>query len=183
MQPTRMSAVLVALGLAACAGRTRLSQPRPPIEGSTEKPAPGTAESTAENVGQATGEAAVLQVRDAPELGRFLTDARGRTVYLFLADEHNGQRSACFDECATAWPPVLTEGRPVAGSGVDEHLLGTLDRGDGTTQVSYRGWPLYYFAKDQAPGDTTGEGVQGFGAEWYVVAPDGAPVRPGQAAR
>lgn len=122
-------------------------------------------------------EQAVIQVQEHPELGRYLTDSRGRAVYLFLADEQGANRSACHGPCATAWPPVLTEGAPVAGEGARERLLGTIQRADGQTQVTYNGWPLYYYIQDQAAGDVKGQGVVGFGAPWYVVAPNGEAIR------
>ncbi len=59
------------------------------------------------------------------------------------------------------WPPLLTTGAPTAGSGVTASMLGTTKRTDGTTQVTYNGWPLYYYVSDKAAGDTTGENVQG----------------------
>lgn len=103
--------------------------------------------------------------------GRFLTDADGMSLYLFEADSES--TSTCYDDCAAAWPPLLTEGMPAADGQVDASKLSTTERKDGSTQVTYGGWPLYYFVKDQAPGDTQGQDVEGFGAEWYLVAPDG----------
>jgi predicted lipoprotein with Yx(FWY)xxD motif len=101
-------------------------------------------------------------------LGSFLVDGNGRSLYLYTKDTPN--TSVCYDKCATAWPPLLTKGAPVAGTGVDATLLGTTNRTDGTVQVTYKGWPLYYYEKDTAAGDVTGQGV---GEVWYVVAPDG----------
>jgi predicted lipoprotein with Yx(FWY)xxD motif len=90
------------------------------------------------------------------------------TLYLFTKD--TPKTSNCYDSCAAAWPPLLTDGAPTPGSGVDASLLGTTTRTDGSTQVTYNGWPLYYFANDKAAGDTTGEGIQNV---WYVVTPEG----------
>ncbi|HTX79054.1 MAG TPA: hypothetical protein VMC62_05275, partial [Longilinea sp.] len=78
--------------------------------------------------------------------------------------------SNCYGNCATLWPPLLTTGTPTAGSGVDANLLSTTTRTDGTTQVTYNGWPLYYYASDKAAGDTTGENVN---SVWFVVTPAG----------
>lgn len=103
--------------------------------------------------------------------GKFLTDAEGMSLYLFEADSAN--TSTCYDDCAEAWPPLLTEGAPTAGGEVDAGKLSTIERNDGSTQVTYGGWPLYYFVKDQAPGDIEGQDVEGFGAEWYLVSPEG----------
>jgi predicted lipoprotein with Yx(FWY)xxD motif len=117
---------------------------------------------------------AKLQVSEKDPFGAFLTDAEGRSLYLFEADSKN--TATCYDDCANAWPPLLTEGAPGAGQQVDAAMLSTIKRQDGSTQVTYNGWPLYYFVKDQAPGDTNGQDVEGFGAEWYLISPKGEKV-------
>lgn len=104
--------------------------------------------------------------------GVYLVDAAGRSVYLFKADTQ-GEKSTCYDGCAKVWPPVLTAGKPKVAGQAKAKLLGTIKRKNGATQVTYNGWPLYYFAKDQEPGDTKGQDVHGFGAEWYLLGPDG----------
>lgn len=108
------------------------------------------------------------------QLGRILSDARDRTLYLFEKD--TAGRSACAGACATAWPPLLTDGEVVAESGVDQSLLGTTRRDDGTTQVTYAGHPLYLFVQDAEAGETNGQGSQSFGAGWYVVSPAGEEI-------
>jgi predicted lipoprotein with Yx(FWY)xxD motif len=109
------------------------------------------------------------------KLGQVLVDSNGLTVYLFLADK--GTASSCNSaSCVQYWPPVLTTGAPQAGSGVSASLLGTTARADGTTQVTYAGHPLYRFINDKAAGEATGQGVNAFGAPWYVVSPSGAQV-------
>jgi predicted lipoprotein with Yx(FWY)xxD motif len=100
-------------------------------------------------------------------LGTILVDGKGMTLYLFEKDK--GGKSACDGACASAWPPVLTTGKAMPGSGVMASLLGTTTRSDGTTQVTYNKWPLYYYVADKAPGDTTGQDIDTFGAEWYVL--------------
>jgi predicted lipoprotein with Yx(FWY)xxD motif len=112
----------------------------------------------------------MAKVQTDPQ-GKFLTDADGMSLYLFEADSPN--TSTCYDACAEAWPPLLTDGTPTTGGEIDAAKLGTAERRDGGSQVTYNGWPLYYFVKDQAPGDINGQDVEGFGAEWYLVAPDG----------
>jgi len=104
-------------------------------------------------------------------LGSFLVDDQGMTLYLFTKDTPN--TTVCYEKCAVAWPPLLTAGDPVAGEGADASLLGTTDRTDGTVQVTYNGWPLYYYEKDQAPGDVTGQDV---GDVWFVVSAEGNQV-------
>jgi predicted lipoprotein with Yx(FWY)xxD motif len=116
--------------------------------------------------------AAVVGLRDSG-LGQTLVDGQGRTLYLFEAD--GSGKSNCHGACASAWPPYLSSGAPQAGTGVAGGLLGTI-RGDGGAQVTYHGHPLYYYAGDSRPGDTAGQGLDQFGARWYVVAPNGAEV-------
>lgn len=115
---------------------------------------------------------AVIKVGHKEGLGSFLVDAQGRTLYLFLADTPTS--SACSGGCAMNWPPLLTTGAPQAGEGVDASKLGILMRSDGTTQVTYNGHPLYYFAGDTQAGDTNGQGI---GGKWYVVSPAGEPIQ------
>ena len=100
------------------------------------------------------------------DLGRFL-DSNGRTLYLFEKDSHD--KSRCASSCADEWPPLLTNGAPRAKHGVKPGLLGTIKRANGKEQVTYKGHPLYFFADDEKKGQTHGEGVKEFGAEWYVV--------------
>jgi len=104
--------------------------------------------------------------------GTFLTDGSGRSVYMFAKDAMNA--SACSGACASAWPPVTTAGTPAASGGAKSSDLGTLTRSDGTKQVTYDGHALYYFAGDSSAGQTNGQGVNGFGAKWWLVAPSGA---------
>jgi predicted lipoprotein with Yx(FWY)xxD motif len=104
-------------------------------------------------------------------LGRILVDSAGRTLYLFKADSRT--RSACSGACATAWPPLLVTGKPIAGTGLTASKLGTITRPGGRKQVSYNGHPLYLFIKDKKPGQTTGQGLTAFGAAWFAVSPAG----------
>src|SRR5215204_5123238 len=117
-----------------------------------------------------TGGTAV-SVGENDALGSFLVDDKGMTLYLFTKDTPN--TSNCYEKCATAWPPLLTTGNPVGGEGVDASMLGTTTRTDGTMQVTYNGWPLYYYEKDKAPGDVVGQDV---GGVWFVVSASGDQV-------
>jgi predicted lipoprotein with Yx(FWY)xxD motif len=130
------------------------------------------AASTAAPSSAAPGTSAAVIKTAGTSLGTVLTDGKGTTVYLFEKD--TGTASLCYGACAQAWPPVLTTGAPAAGSGARASLVGTAKRTDGTTQVTYAGHPLYYFAGDSKPGDTHGQGVNGFGANWDAVRPSGA---------
>jgi predicted lipoprotein with Yx(FWY)xxD motif len=108
------------------------------------------------------------------KLGNVLTGPDGRTLYLFEKDTSTS--STCTGSCATAWPPMVTQGAPQAGSGLQAGLLGTFQRADGTMQVTYGGHPLYYFIKDTARGTAAGQDITAFGAGWYVLGADGKKV-------
>jgi predicted lipoprotein with Yx(FWY)xxD motif len=114
---------------------------------------------------------ATVQV-ESSDLGEIVVDADGTTLYVFLADE--GTESTCYEECEDNWPPLTVEGDAVAGEGIDGSLLGTTERTDGSVQVTLDGHPLYFFAGDQAAGDTNGQGV---GDVWFVVAPSGEAIQ------
>ena len=116
--------------------------------------------------------AATVSLGENADLGSFLVDDKDMTLYLFTKDSPN--TTVCYDKCATAWPPLLTNGNPVAGEGVDAALLGTTERTDGTTQVTYNGWPLYYWKDDAKAGDVLGQKV---GGVWFVLDRDGEPIK------
>jgi predicted lipoprotein with Yx(FWY)xxD motif len=119
------------------------------------------------------GSSATVGVQPS-KLGRILVVGRGRSLYLFEKDKHG--KSSCYGVCAAAWPPLITSGKPHAGAGTKASLLGRTKRKDGRWQVSYNRHPLYTFVKDTKKGQTNGEGVDAFGAEWYVVSPAGAKI-------
>jgi predicted lipoprotein with Yx(FWY)xxD motif len=110
-------------------------------------------------------------------LGRILVDSKGITLYDFVKDK--GPTSACYGACAALWPPLITKGKPVAGPGVRASLLGTTKRKDGKLEVTYAGRPLYYFVTDKKPGQTTGQGINQFGAPWWVLSPAGKEIHRG----
>lgn len=117
----------------------------------------------------------VLRVDTLQGAGPYLTDGTGRALYMFTADTKGASESACHEACAEAWPPLLApQGSPSAGAEpVRSDLIGTIQRADGTTQVTYGGWPLYYYHQDTGPGMTTGQDVESHGGEWYLVQPSG----------
>ena len=126
------------------------------------------------NAGSSTGSNSAgpvtVETHTGP-MGTYLTDGQGKSLYLFVADT-NGT-STCNGACAGEWPPLLTSGTPQAGSGVTASMLGTVDRSDGAKQVTYNNHPLYLFHRDTAAGDVTGQGVNEFGALWWLVSPAG----------
>ena len=110
----------------------------------------------------------------AGSAGSFLTNSSGRAVYLWDADSMN--KSMCSGACAGAWPPVTAKGHVTAADGAKAADLGTITRSDGSKQVTYLGHPLYYFAGDSGSGQTNGQGSDGFGAKWWLVAPAGTKI-------
>ena len=126
------------------------------------------ADTTADDSMAADGTTADLQLAST-ELGDLLVDADGNTLYLFATDEQSD--SVCYDQCEASWPVVgeLT----TVGDGVDASLLGSIERTTGDTQATYNGWPLYYFANDNAPGDVNGQAVNDV---WYVLDGAGNPI-------
>lgn len=115
---------------------------------------------------------AIVTAASAPKLGRIIVNSKGFTLYDFHKDK--GTTSACYGACAQVWPPLTTEGSPKAGEGAMASKLGTTKRKDGTTQVTYAGHPLYTYEADTKPGDTTGNDIDSFGAQWYALQPSGA---------
>jgi predicted lipoprotein with Yx(FWY)xxD motif len=153
------------------------SSAAPGSSATSSAPAPGTTQAGSSSAAASSGAAATLKAGSS-SLGAIVTDGTGRAVYLFEKD--TGTTSSCYGACAGAWPPVVTTGSPVAGSGATASLLGTTKRTDGTMQVTYAGHPLYYFSGDTNPGDITGEGSKAFGAGWDLIAPGGKKVeKPG----
>src|SRR5690242_10240709 len=111
-------------------------------------------------------------------LGPILVDESGRTLYLFEADRT--QMSTCNGDCASVWPPLIAHGKLQAAAGVNQSLLSTTTRNDGSLEVVYDGHPLYYFVSDKQAGDVTGEAISSFGAEWYVLSAAGSKIEKGQ---
>lgn len=132
------------------------------------------------SLGTAFADAVKLETEKSAEHGTYVTDAQGRALYMFEADRQGKGRapaqSSCYDACAKAWPPLIAEGSPQAGGQVDKSLIGTFERKDGKRQVTYNGWPLYYFVKDKGSGEATGQDVEGFGGEWYLLTAEGGKV-------
>ena len=168
MKLRQLAVLLVAvMALAACgadepAADTTASEPAA-VESA---PASVASESMASSESAAGGAEIAVASSD---LGDILVDGEGMTLYVF--DNDTDENSTCYADCEANWPP--STGEVTAGDGVDQSLLGTSEREDGTTQVTYAGKPLYYFAGDQAAGDTNGQAV---GDIWWVVGPDGEKI-------
>ena len=122
----------------------------------------------------ATTAQSVTVATNVGALGVYLVDGIGRTLYMFDAD-HDGE-SACYDACATTWPPLTTSGSPTAAENAAGGPLSAITRTDRSQQVLYGVYPLYYFTGDTAPGQTNG---QGSGGQWWIVGTDGQPIKAG----
>lgn len=109
-------------------------------------------------------------VAASSDFGPVLFDGTGQAIYVF--DVEKTSRPRCYGACAVAWPPVLTDGAPLAGERVKEALLGTTRRSDGTTQVTYDGHPLYFYAHE-GKYEVECHDVFLNGGTWYAVQPDG----------
>ena len=178
----------LALMLAACAPAATPTAVVP-VTGETDTPeavmteAPAetaTTEATAEapttEATTTTGSVTIGTSTSADVSEPFLVDQDGMTLYLFTEDTQNAGTSTCTDEeCLNEWPPLIVTGTPVAGTDVDAAMLGTITREDGTMQATYNGWPLYYFAGDAAPGDISGQGMEGV---WFLVSATGNAIQP-----
>jgi predicted lipoprotein with Yx(FWY)xxD motif len=104
------------------------------------------------------------------QFGRMLFDSKRQAIYIFQRDRKN--KSSCYGDCAAAWPPVYTKGRPRAAKGVQSSLLGTIKRRGGRRQITYAGKPLYYYAHE-GPGEVECHNVNLNGGFWWAVGPDG----------
>lgn len=137
----------------------------------TETPAASSTTASSTPSAGAMAPVTGLKVTQNTTLGPILTDDAGRTVYAFLNDTSSA--SNCNGNCAQNWPPLAASASamPTAGTGLTASMLGTINRADGTTQLTYNGHPLYYFAKDVTPGDANGQGV---GGNWWTLKPDGS---------
>lgn len=163
------AAALIALGTAACGGSDEDGD-SDPLSSETTGSAETLAETPTETAAPEGSAAIATDIDD--DLGTFLVDGAGMTLYLFTADGEG--TPTCYDACAVAWPPMTADTAEVAASGqVDAALIGTVERNEGTAQVTYNGHPLYYYADDEEPGETDGQGVDD---AWYVLAPDGSAV-------
>jgi predicted lipoprotein with Yx(FWY)xxD motif len=123
---------------------------------------------------EATMPSPTLKLRTT-RFGNVLFAGNGRVVYAFTRDRRNGP-SRCYGDCAAAWPVYFAKGTLKAGAGVKQSLIGTTRRRDGRLQVTYNGWPLYYYAHEKA-GEVKCQNVETHGGTWLVVRPAGTPVR------
>jgi predicted lipoprotein with Yx(FWY)xxD motif len=158
--------VVSVLALAACAPVASAPANLPAVSVATYAPMETKAPVAA--VIPVTGIDVVINTAKNDQLGTFLVDANGMTLYLFTKDAPG--KSNCTGDCLVKWPPLVANdlNQVKAGSGVDATKLGLADLSDGKKIVTYKGMPLYYWVNDKKPGDTTGQNV---GKVWFVVVP------------
>lgn len=171
--------IVPSLGLVACGGdedRATTTGQAPATENQA-----GVAQGAAADDRNSSGGGEEGQGRSGTEVvaadsqyGSVLFDSHQQAIYYF--DKETSDTSRCYGACAEAWPPVLTEGDPRAGDGADAKLLGTTERDDGSTQVTYNGHPLYYYVDDPR-GEVLCHGVVEFGGVWLAVDPGGEAVQ------
>lgn len=169
-----LAAAVLALAIAGCGGSS----------------SSGSSETMAESTGSASKETETVKAAPNAEegttfvslgnvsgLGMVLVDSKGVTLYEFKKDQ--GEESSCYGECAKNWPPLLAEGEPQPSNGADGSMLGTVERKDGTMQVTYNGRPLYGFVGDKGPGEANGNGITAFGAQWFALQGSGEEAAAG----
>jgi predicted lipoprotein with Yx(FWY)xxD motif len=165
-------AVAAAATVAACSSAASTSAAPPAASPAGSSPA---AASPAGAGASSSGGTVITTAKSSA--GTVLATSSGRAVYLWVKD--TGDMSNCNGACAGAWPPVTTTGTATASGGATASEIGTITRSDGTKQVTYDGHPLYYFSGDSGPGTASGQGSDGFGAKWWLVAPTGSDVTAG----
>jgi predicted lipoprotein with Yx(FWY)xxD motif len=117
-----------------------------------------------------------LNATPSAEIGTYVTDGAGRTLYRFDNDSATPPRSTCNNDCAAAWPPLLIKSPgKIYPNGINPKIIGYVERADHTCQVTINGHPVYYFVTDSRPGDINGQGVNG---TWFAVSPTGGRTRP-----
>ena len=174
------AAVLLLTVLTACGddagpqagSRASVSNPAGGATGASSAPSGGAATPSS---APSTGPGVRIVAADS-DYGQMLFDGTGQAIYLF--DVETTSEPKCYDACAEAWPPVLTDGAPVAGPGVDGSLLATTERTDGTVQVTYNDHPLYFYAHE-GKREVKCHDIFLNGGNWYVVQPDGSAAPPG----
>jgi predicted lipoprotein with Yx(FWY)xxD motif len=171
---TRCCAAVLLLALLSGCGDD--SGPEADEPAPTSTPADQETEEPASSPTKKATEPGTRVVASDSEFGPMLFDATGQAIYVF--DIETTSKPSCYDECAEAWPPVLTTGDPVAGPGVESSLLATTKRADGTAQVTYNDHPLYFYAHE-GKHEVKCHDVFLNGGNWYVVQPGGDAAPPG----
>jgi predicted lipoprotein with Yx(FWY)xxD motif len=151
---------------------TILPQPQnitPPAQNSTSIQNTTTIQSTNNASSSNSSATYSIKIGNSSTFGSYLTNGTGWTLYVYNLDTQYSGSSACYGTCASLWPPLYGSNITVQ-PGINSSKLGTITRTDGTMQITYNGYPLYYYSYDTKPGDTNG---QGYGNVWHILAPSG----------
>ena len=155
-------ALLALLGLVAagCGGSSASSAPKSGVLGA-----------------QHSTSSVAVKTRKIKRLGVVLVNTKGRTLYVFMKDQH--RHVTCTGSCASFWPPLKwkSSGKPKAGGAAKSALLGTDRNPAGGTVVTYNKWPLYTYAGDSAAGQAKGWNLNVNGGKWYVISASGKVVK------
>ena len=163
-----LGALIVAAALAGCGGSSGTSTSTPPPASSSSSSA-----SSAPSTDTMTSSAAAEMKTASSSAGQIVVDSKGMSLYFFTKDVKGSGTSACTGACLQAWPVFTTTSDTPGVDGVTG-TVGTIATPDGKKQVTLNGMPLYYYAKDKAAGDVTGQGV---GGVWYLVSPTGEMIK------
>lgn len=162
-------AALVGAGVAGCGGGSSSTSVSSPTKSKTTSIPP-----VAEPPPNAEEGTVFVSLGSAAGLGQVLVDSEGHTLYAFSRD--SPKESTCEGACEKAWPPLLVEGgEPQPSNGAGASRLGTIERADGSRQVTYSGHPLYSYSGDKQPGEAGGQGASAFGGTWTALKGSGAP--------
>jgi predicted lipoprotein with Yx(FWY)xxD motif len=124
---------------------------------------------------RATG--AMISLEKTKKFGKILANGRGFTVYAYSRDTPGHEQCQSFPGCTSTWPAVITKGKPVAGTGVRQKLLGTIKLKNGKLQVTYNKHPLYTYTADGAPHQTFYVNMAQAGGRWPAVNAAGGLVK------
>ena len=175
---SQVGALTVCLALLVGCGEDEAPRAEDPTTPADQSPSAtqSTTETPSTKPSTAPASTGTRLVAAESEFGPMLFDDTGQAIYLFDVEATSAPR--CYDACEEAWPPVLTKGNPVAGQGLESVLLGTVERADGSTQVTYGDHPLYFYAHE-GKNEVLCHDVFLNGGNWYVVQPDGDAAPPG----
>jgi predicted lipoprotein with Yx(FWY)xxD motif len=162
-------ALATGLAVAGCGGEQSEAEPTAATDTPTSSASPTSVPAPSATPPPMTD--TVVTTGDS-EFGVMLFDDRGQAIY--LSDREKTSTPDCYDQCAAAWPPVITDGAPHAGGAANPTLLGTTQRTDGSVQVTYAGHPLYFYA-NEGPGEVLCHNVFLNDGPWFVVTPQGGP--------
>ncbi|WP_242695652.1 plastocyanin/azurin family copper-binding protein [Halomontanus rarus] len=165
---TLLGATAGAIAVAGCLGSDDSNGE--PASGSDDENDTGNGAGGNEEFSDPTGP--TVQVYCHCDHDPILVGPTGRTLYMFDQDMQGEGESACYDDCAENWPPLTVDDEPIVSDDVEADVT-TFEREDGSVQVAANGWPLYYFARDEALGDVEGQGLNDV---WWVLDPEGTPI-------